>query len=222
MPAELALFDLDNTLLAGDSDYEWAEFLIERGVLDRATYETRNDEFFRKYRAGTLDIYEFLDFQLAPLARYPRAQLDAWHAEFMAAKVRPMIGDRARALVEQHRAAGALCAIVTATNSFVTGPIAREFGVEHLIATEPEARSGRFTGKVVGTPCFRDGKVARLEQWLDAMGRSLSSFVASSFYSDSHNDLPLLERVTRPIAVDPDDALRRVAAERGWEIISLR
>jgi HAD superfamily hydrolase (TIGR01490 family) len=219
---ELVLFDLDNTLLAGDSDYEWAQFLIERGVLDRAVYETQNDEFFRKYRAGTLDIYEFLDFQLAPLARHPRAQLDAWHGEFMDAKVRPMIGSRARRLVERHLAAGALCAIVTATNSFVTAPIAREFGVEHLIATEPEARLGRFTGKVAGTPCFRDGKVARLEQWLEAIGRPFASFAASSFYSDSHNDLPLLERVTRPVAVDPDDELRRVAGERAWEIISLR
>jgi len=219
---ELALFDLDNTLLAGDSDYEWAQFLIERGVLDRATYETRNDEFFRQYQAGTLDIHAFLDFQLAPLARHPRAVLEAWHAEFMDAKVRPMIGDRARRLVERHLAAGALCAIVTATNSFVTAPIAREFGVEHLIATEPEARGGRFTGKVAGMPCFREGKVARLEQWLEAMGRALSSFAASTFYSDSHNDLPLLERVTRPVAVDPDAALRRVAAARAWEIISLR
>jgi HAD superfamily hydrolase (TIGR01490 family) len=219
---ELALFDLDNTLLAGDSDYEWAQFLIERGVLDRGTYETRNDEFFRRYQAGTLDIYEFLDFQLAPLARHPRAALDAWHAEFMDAKVRPMIGDRSRELVERHRRAGALCAIVTATNSFVTGPIAREFGVEHLIATEPEARAGRFTGKVAGTPCFRDGKVVRLGEWLAAIGRPLASFAASSFYSDSHNDLPLLERVTRPVAVDPDDALRQVAESRRWQIISLR
>jgi HAD superfamily hydrolase (TIGR01490 family) len=219
---ELALFDLDNTLLAGDSDYEWAQFLIERGVLDRATYESRNDEFFRQYHAGSLDIYAFLDFQLAPLARHPRAVLDAWHAEFMDAKVRPMIGASARALVERHQRAGALCAIVTATNSFVTAPIAREFGVPHLIATEPEARAGAFTGKVAGTPCFRDGKVARLAQWLEAIGRPLSSFRASSFYSDSHNDLPLLERVTRPVAVDPDDALRRIAAERAWEVISLR
>ena len=219
---ELALFDLDNTLLAGDSDYEWAQFLVERGVLDRGTYETRNDEFFRRYQAGTLDIHEFLDFQLAPLARHPRAELDAWHTEFMDAKVRPMIGDRSRELVERHRRAGALCAIVTATNSFVTGPIAREFGVAHLIATEPEARAGRFTGKVAGTPCFRDGKVVRLGEWLAAIGRPLASFAASSFYSDSHNDLPLLERVTRPVAVDPDDALRQVAESRRWQIISLR
>jgi len=219
---DLALFDLDHTLLAGDSDYEWAQFLIERGVLDRATYEARNDEFFRNYQAGTLDIHAFLDFQLAPLARHPRAELDRWHAEFMDLKLRPMIGRRARELVAEHRRAGALCAIVTATNSFVTAPIARELGVEHLIATEPEARNGAFTGKVAGVPCFREGKVARLEQWLAALGRTLASFAASWCYSDSHNDLPLLEHVTQPVAVDPDDELRRIATERGWKIISLR
>ena len=219
---ELALFDLDNTLLSGDSDYEWAQFLIERGVLDRSRYEAQNDEFFRKYQAGTLDIHEFLDFQLAPLARHPRAQLDAWHAAFMDAKVRPMIGRRARELVAKHRDTGALCAIVTATNSFVTAPIAREFGVAHLVATEPEIRGGSFTGKVAGIPCFRDGKVTRLEQWLAGIGRPLASFPTSWFYSDSHNDLPLLERVSRPVAVDPDDALQRIAAARGWPVISLR
>jgi HAD superfamily hydrolase (TIGR01490 family) len=219
---ELVLFDLDNTLLAGDSDYEWAQFLMERGVLDREVYEARNDEFFRQYTAGTLDIHEFLDSQLAPLARHPRAQLDVWHADFMAAKVRPMIGSRSRELVAGHLASGALCAIVTATNSFVTGPIAREFGVEHLIATEPELRGGSFTGKVAGTPCFREGKVARVEEWLAGIGRPLESFAASWCYSDSHNDLPLLERVTRPVAVDPDDRLRGVAESRGWQLLSLR
>ena len=219
---DLVLFDLDNTLLAGDSDYEWAQFLIDRGVLDRATYEAENDRFFAQYEAGTLDIFEFLDFQLAPLARYPRAQLDAWHAEFMDAKVRPMIAARSRGLVEGHRAAGDLCAIITATNSFVTGPIAREFGVPHLIATEPEARDGTFTGKVAGIPCFRAGKVARLEQWLAATGTPLEGFATSWFYSDSHNDLALLERVTRPVAVDPDERLRDIAGSRGWPVISLR
>ena len=219
---ELALFDLDNTLLAGDSDYEWAQFLIERGVLDRERYEAQNDEFFRQYQAGTLDIHEFLDFQLAPLARHPRAQLDAWHAAFMDAKVRPMIGRRARALVAKHRDAGALCTIVTATNSFVTAPIAREFGVAHLVATEPEIRAGGFTGKVAGIPCFRDGKVTRIEQWLAGIGQPLASFQRSWFYSDSHNDLPLLEWVTRPVAVDPDEQLRRVAESRGWPVLSLR
>lgn len=219
---ELALFDLDHTLLSGDSDYEWAQFLIERGVLDRAKYEARNDEFFRQYRAGTLDILEFLDFQLRPLASHPRAQLDAWHVEFMASKIVPLIGPRSRALVDQHLRSGALCAIVTATNSFVTAPIAREFGVSHLIATEPEQRDGKFTGRVSGVPCFREGKVSRVEQWLASIGRPLDHFAASWFYSDSHNDLALLERVTRPVAVDPDDRLRSVAESRGWQIISLR
>ena len=219
---ELVLFDLDNTLLAGDSDYEWAQFLIDRGVLDRATYETENDRFFAQYKAGTLDIYEFLDFQLAPLARYPRAQLDAWHAEFMDAKIRPMIGPAARRLVARHLDAGSLCAIVTATNSFVTGPIAREFGVAHLIATEPEAHAGVYTGKVAGIPAFRTGKVARLEQWLGGLGHPLESFAGSWFYSDSHNDLPLLEMVKYPVAVDPDETLHGIATERRWPIISLR
>ena len=219
---DLVLFDLDNTLLAGDSDYEWAQFLIERGVLDRERYEAQNDEFFRQYQAGTLDIHEFLDFQLAPLARHPRAQLDAWHAAFMDAKVRPMIGRRARALVAKHRDAGALCTIVTATNSVVPAPIAREFGVAHLVATEPEIRAGGFTGKVAGIPCFRDGKVTRIEQWLAGIGQPLASFQGSWFYSDSHNDLPLLEWVTRPVAVDPDEQLRRVAESRGWPVLSLR
>ena len=219
---ELALFDLDNTLLAGDSDYEWAQFLIDRGVLDRARYEAENDRYFAAYEAGTLDIFEFLGFQLAPLACYPRSRLDAWHAEFMAEKVRPMIAPGARALVARHREAGALCAIVTATNSFVTGPIARELGVPHLIATEPETRDGAFTGKVAGVPCFREGKVERLEQWLARIGTPLEGFAASWFYSDSHNDLPLLERVSRPVAVDPDPRLAALAAARGWPVISLR
>jgi HAD superfamily hydrolase (TIGR01490 family) len=219
---DLVLFDLDNTLLAGDSDYEWAQFLIERGVLDRAVYEARNDEFFAQYKAGTLDIGEFLAFQLAPLARYPRAQLDAWHTAFMAEKIRPMIGAPARELVSGHLAAGALCAVVTATNSFVTAPIARELGVPHLVATEPETQGGAFTGRPHGIPCFREGKVARLEQWLAGLGRPLASFAASTFYSDSHNDLPLLEQVTYPVAVDPDDTLRQVAGARGWQVISLR
>ncbi len=219
---DLVLFDLDNTLLAGDSDYEWAQFLIGRGVVDRATYEARNDEFFAQYRSGTLDIHEFLAFQLAPLARYPRAELDRWHAAFMDAKIRPMIGTPARELVAAHLAAGALCAIVTATNSFVTAPIAREFGVPHLVATEPETTGGAFTGRPAGTPCFREGKVARLEEWLAAIGRPLARFASSRFYSDSHNDLPLLERVSQPVAVDPDDTLRGIAAARGWPVISLR
>ena len=219
---DLVLFDLDNTLLAGDSDHEWGRFLIEKDVLDGATYEAKNDEFFQQYKAGKLDIHAFLDFQLAPLAAHARAELDRWHAEFMRRKVLPMIGASARRLAARHLDEGSLCAVVTATNSFVTAPIAREFGVSNLIATEPEQRDGSFTGKPAGTPCFREGKVVRTEEWLAHAGRRWADFSATWFYSDSHNDLPLLERVTRPVAVDPDDTLRGIAGERGWPVISLR
>ena len=216
----LALFDLDNTLLAGDSDFEWAQFLIEQGVLDREVYEARNQEFYDQYKQGTLDIHAFLDFQLKPLGRHPRRQLDEWHARYMQVKIMPMMRESARALVAKHR--NDLCAVVTATNSFVTAPIAREFGIPHLVATEPAQAGGEFTGKVAGTPAFREGKITRLDEWLASRGESVKSFARSTFYSDSLNDLPLLERVTHPVAVDPDDTLRAHARERGWPIISLR
>jgi HAD superfamily hydrolase (TIGR01490 family) len=216
----LALFDLDNTLLAGDSDFEWAQFLIEKGVLDREIYEARNQVFYDQYKAGTLDILEFLDFQLKPLSRHPRVQLDAWHAEFMQAKVLPMIASGTPALLERH--AGEVRVIVTATNSFVTAPIARHLGVEHLIATEPEHRDGEFTGRVTGTPSFKEGKVARLDTWLAARGESWAGVEASWFYSDSLNDLPLLARVQYPVAVDPDPTLKVHAERSGWPVISLR
>jgi HAD superfamily hydrolase (TIGR01490 family) len=218
---ELALFDLDHTLLSGDSDYEWAQFLIERGVLERSKYEAKNEHFFRQYQAGKLDIYEFLDFQLAPLAHYPRKQLEQWHGEFMRAKIEPIIRPKARELVHRHHGEGHLCAIVTSTNSFITGPIARELGFNHLLATELEMKNGEFTGKPYGTPCFREGKVTRVIEWLEELQLNLMSFSASWFYSDSHNDLPLIERVTRPVAVDPDEILRAEADARGWQIISL-
>jgi HAD superfamily hydrolase (TIGR01490 family) len=218
----LTLFDLDNTLLAGDSDYEWGQFLVERGVLERETYEAQNRAYFDQYAAGTLDIHEYLGFALRPLAAHSPQDLARWHAEFMQSRIRPMVTPLARALVERHLARGDLCALITATNSFVTAPIAREFGIAHLIATEPEALAGRFTGRVAGTPCFREGKLRRLDEWLAGRGRRLADFSESAFYSDSHNDLPLLERVTRPVAVDPDEALRRRAMERGWEVMSLR
>jgi HAD superfamily hydrolase (TIGR01490 family) len=218
----LALFDLDNTLLAGDSDYEWGQFLIDRGVLDRESYEAQNRAYYDQYLAGTLDIHEFLGFALRPLAAHQPAELERWHAEFMAARIRPMIGAPARELVRKHRDAGDLCAIITATNSFVTRPIAHEFGVEHPIATEPEKRNGRFTGKVAGIPCFREGKVKRLDEWLSGRGKRLAEFSESTLYSDSHNDLALLERMTRPVAVDPDEKLSGEARRRGWSVISLR
>lgn len=216
-PERLALFDLDNTLLTSDSDYEWAQFLIDKGVLDRAVHSARNEAFYAHYKAGTLDIDEFLDFQLGPLAEHSRAQLDAWHAEFMTARVLPMIAPGAWDLLARH--AADLRVIVTATNSFVTAPIARHLGVDHLIATEPEQVNGEFTGRVSGIPSFREGKVDRLEAWLAARGGNLDAVAECWFYSDSLNDLPLLGRVRRPVAVKPDATLRAHAERAGWPIL---
>jgi len=216
----LALFDLDNTLLAGDSDFEWAQFLIEQGVLDREVYEARNQDFYDQYKAGTLDIFEFLDFQLKPLSRHPRSQLDAWHRDYMARKIIPMVAPGAMALLQRH--AADVCVIVTATNRFVTAPIARHLGVPHLIATDPEEIHGEFTGKVAGTPSFKVGKVHRLHAWLAEQGKTWADVSESWFYSDSLNDLPLLEAVHHPVAVDPDTTLRAHAEAHGWPVISLR
>lgn len=216
----LALFDLDNTLLAGDSDFEWAQYLIERGVLDRELYEARNLHFYEQYKAGTLDILEFLDFQLRPLSRHPRAQLDAWHRDYMARKVIPMVAAGSAALLDRHR--DDMRVIVTATNRFVTAPIAAHLGVPHLIATEPEQRDGAFTGRPAGVPAFKEGKVTRLEQWLATQGKTWDDVSESWFYSDSLNDLPLLARVRHPVAVDPDPTLRAHAERAGWPVISLR
>jgi HAD superfamily hydrolase (TIGR01490 family) len=214
----LAIFDLDNTLLRGDSDHAWGRFLIENHVVDGAAYERENERYYAHYRAGTLDIGEFLTFALRPLTLFDRATLDAWHRRCMQTMILPMIHPPARALVEQHRARGDTLVIITATNSFVTAPIAREFGVAHLIASEPEVRDGRFTGRISGTPCYREGKVARLKSWMAEHGATLAD---SWCYSDSHNDLPLLATVEHPVAVNPDDTLRREATARGWPVIHL-
>ncbi len=222
MSTDLILFDLDNTLLAGDSDHSWAQFLIETGVLDGASYAARNDAFYAQYKAGTLNIYEFLEFQLAPLAQHPRNRLDEWHARFMREKILPIITPAARALVAGHLAEGSLCAVVTATNDFVTAPIAREFGIAHLVATRAQICDGAYTGKPEGTPCFREGKLVRVDQWLAGLGKNWHTFAQSRFYSDSHNDLPLLERASQPVVVDGDDTLRAIAEKRGWPQISLR
>jgi HAD superfamily hydrolase (TIGR01490 family) len=218
----LVLFDLDNTLLAGDSDFEWAQFLIEQGVLDREVYEARNLAFYEQYKAGTLDIHEFLDFQLKPLSRHSRSQLDAWHEAFMRTRILPIITARSRALVSEAMRDADLAAIITATNSFVTAPIARELGVPHLIATEAEQRGGEFTGKVAGIPCFREGKISRLDDFLQRHGSRWEAVAESRFYSDSLNDLPLLQRVSHPVAVDPDATLESHARSHGWPVISLR
>ena len=218
----LALFDLDNTLLTSDSDFEWSQFLIEKKVLDRKEYESRNLEFYEQYKSGTLDINQFLDFQLQPLSLYPRTQLDDWHNEFMAKKIMPQIAPGAYKLINEHMLGGDLCIIITATNRFVTEPIARILGINNLIATEPGQEDGEFNGQVSGTPCFREGKITRLEDWMDEHNLTWLSFLESWFYSDSLNDIPLLKKVTNPVAVDPDSTLEKYAKENNWPIISLR
>ncbi len=214
----LAIFDLDNTLLAGDSDYLWGQFLGELGVVDRISYERENERFYREYREGRLDIMAFLAFSLKPLAEHPREQLDRWHAQFMRDKIEPLITSASERLIQAHRDAGDTLMIITATNAFVTAPIAARLGIPHLIATEPEVVDGRYTGRVAGTPSFREGKVSRLQDWLSKNAQSLQN---AWFYSDSHNDLPLLERVGHPVAVDPDEPLAAHARECGWPVISL-
>jgi HAD superfamily hydrolase (TIGR01490 family) len=221
MPMQLALFDLDHTLLSGDSDYEWTQYLVSKGIVDRTTHEARNAEFYEQYKAGIMDIHEFLDFQLRPLADHTRADLEAWHADFMETQIRPRLSQKARDLVKKHLDAGDICTMVTATNSFVTGPIARELGIPHLIATIPAQEDGRFTGKPRGLPSFREGKIARVDAWLESMGLWWNNFQRSWFYSDSHNDLPLLLRVTDPVVVDPDATLRAHAEKAGWPILSI-
>ncbi len=219
---QLALFDLDKTLLSGDSDFQWGQFLISKGLLDGPEHSAKNLAFYEDYQAGSLDIYAFLDFQLKPLSAHSRSELDALHREFMQEKILPMMTDKAHALVEKHRQNGDLLLIITATNSFVTGPIAKAFGIDNLIGTTPEEVNGEFTGKVVGTPSFQAGKITRLNEWLAARGQSLSDFDTTWFYSDSHNDLPLMELVDKPVAVDPDATLKAHAEQAGWPIISLR
>jgi HAD superfamily hydrolase (TIGR01490 family) len=214
----LAIFDLDNTLLAGDSDYLWGEYLVEHGVVDREHYRRENQRFYDEYRAGTLDIVEFLRFSLKPLAEHPPQRLGELRRGFMREKILPIISLRARDLLDRHRALGHPLLIITATNRFVTEPIAAELGVASLIATDPEIVDGRYTGNVAGIPSFREGKVQRLNAWLREHGVNLAR---SWFYSDSHNDLPLLELVTHPVAVDPDETLAAHATARQWPVISL-
>jgi HAD superfamily hydrolase (TIGR01490 family) len=216
---KLAVFDLDNTLLGGDSDYLWGRFLVEEGIVDSVIYERENERFYQEYQAGTLDIYEYQRFALAPLVGRDQRTLQAWHRRFMAKKIEPIVLPAARELLTEHRERGDYLLIITATNRFVTAPIADLLGVDELLATEPELRDGGYTGEVVGIPTFREGKVRRLEQWLEKSGHNLAG---SSFYSDSHNDLPLLEMVERPVAVDPDETLESHARAKGWEIITLR
>ena len=215
----LALFDLDNTLLAGDSDYLWGVFLVEEGLVDANLYEEANERFYKQYAEGELDIHEFLNFSLNPLSQIATETLNNLHQEFMEKHIRPLMTSVGQDMINQHKEAGDTTIIITATNSFVTAPIAKAFGVDHLIATEPEMIDGEYTGKVAGTPSFKEGKISRLNDWMITNNTSL---MGSTFYSDSHNDLPLLEIVDKPIAVDPDDTLRDVAEEKNWEVMSFR
>ncbi|MEA3640457.1 MAG: HAD family phosphatase [Lamprobacter sp.] len=219
----LALFDLDNTLLGGDSDYLWGRHLVDLGVVDAEHYERANQQFYDDYRTGQLDIDAFLRFSLAPLSQHPREQLEQWRDAFVRERIEPIMLPAAKALVEQHRSMGDTLMIITATNAFVTAPIAAGFGIDHLIATEPAIHNGRYTGEIVGPPAFREGKVERLRQWLTTHAANhAESLRGSVFYSDSINDLPLLETVEVPVAIDPDERLAAIARERGWPIRSLR
>jgi HAD superfamily hydrolase (TIGR01490 family) len=218
----LALFDLDHTLLPIDSDYEWGQFLVRTGAVDPLEFKRRNDDFFEQYKAGTLDPVEYLEFSLGTLARFPRAQLDAMHARFMAEVIEPAILPQARALLQQHHDAGDLVCIITATNRFVTAPIARALGVEHLIAAVPEEDAGgNLTGKLLGSPTSGPGKVTHTHAWLEKIGMPLTAFGSSHFYSDSHNDIPLLSVVTHPVATNPNAALSTHAASLGWPLLHL-
>lgn len=215
----LAIFDLDNTLIADDSDFLWGQFLVDRGIVDKAYYESANAKFYEDYKTGTLDIVEFLRFSLAPLAMHDINLLHEWREAFVESVIRPITLKAAYALIDQHRKAGDTLLVVTATNRFVTEPIVKLYGIEHLLATTPEMKHGQYTGKFLDTPCFQEGKITHLQHWLAETGHSLSG---SYFYSDSHNDLPLLQLVDHPVAVDPDEKLHEVAQKEQWPIISLR
>lgn len=217
--APLTLFDLDNTLLGGDSDHAWGQYLCEIGAVDPAGHAARNERFYADYQAGTLDIDEFLAFQLEPLARHPRNRLETWRETFVRERIEPMLLPRALDLIETHRRRGHHLAIITATNRFITEPIALRLGIDHLLATEPELIDGEYTGQHQGTPCFQNGKVTVLQAWLEAMDLHPT---ATWFYSDSINDVPLLEWADHAIVVDPDPRLAELAATRGWPQISLR
>lgn len=218
----LALFDLDHTLIPVDSDYEWGQFLVRIGAVDADAFARRNAEFYAQYEAGTLDPIEYLEFALGTLAQFPRRQLDDWHLQFTEEVIKPALRPAALDLVKRHQDANDLVAIITATNRFVTAPIARLFGVANLIAAEPEmAGDGEITGRLHGIPTSGPGKVTHTQQWLAEQGTTLSSFAHSYFYSDSQNDIPLLSAVTNPVATNPNVLLKAHAQAHGWPILTL-
>jgi len=209
----LAIFDLDKTLIGGDSDFLWGEFLSEIGAVDADTYQIKNQYFFDQYALGKLNINEYLEFCLEPLSLNSRTTLNEWHQRFMQAKIEQILLPKAQAIIDKHKAQGDTILVITATNSFVTGPIVKRYGIDNLLATNPEVKNGKFTGKVEGEPCFQKGKIAHLDRWLEQTGEDMTG---SYFYSDSHNDLPMLELVDNPVVVHGDETLKKVAKERGW------
>ncbi|MGR9044060.1 MAG: histidinol-phosphatase [Gammaproteobacteria bacterium] len=215
----LAIFDLDNTLIADDSDYLWGQFLVDQGIVNKDLYESANAKFYEEYKQGRLDIVEFLRFSLRPLADNEPDQLYRWRDQFIREKIQPILLKPAQQLIDKHHAQGDTLMVITATNRFVTEPIVKLYGIDNLLATTPEFIDGRYTGRFNGTPCFQEGKVRLLEEWLETSGETLEG---SWFYSDSHNDLPLLNRVENPVAVDPDDRLKSYAEQAHWPVISLR
>jgi len=219
LTVSLAIFDLDNTLIADDSDYLWGQFLVDRGIVDKDQYEQANKKFYEDYKQGCLDIVEFLNFSLAPLAKHDAEQLHRWREEFVEQLIKPIKLEAAQALVDKHRRQGDTLLVITATNRFVTSPIVELFGIDNLLATTPEFIGGQYTGNFNGIPCYQEGKVQQLNDWL---ANSTESLENSWFYSDSHNDLPLLRLVDNPVAVDPDDKLREAAQQANWPVISLR
>lgn len=218
---KLALFDLDNTLLAGDSDYEWGEFLISKKLVDASEHRSKNDHFYEQYKRGKLDIHDYVKFTLAPILDLSASERNQLHTEFMQESIAPLLLESAQSLVTQHKQAGDFCVIITATNEFITTPIAGLFQVDHLLATELEMENSHYTGNISGIPCYQSGKVEKLQQWLDSRNDELR-ISESVFYSDSINDLPLLKQVGTPIVVDPDEQLRATAERSAWKIISLR
>lgn len=215
----LAIFDLDNTLIADDSDYLWGQFLVDQGIVDKDYYESANAKFYDDYKQGTLDIVEFLNFSLKPLAEHNPEQLYQWRAQFVEQMIKPILLEPAQQLIDQHKSRGDTLLVITATNRFVTEPIVELYGIKNLLATTPEFIAGRYTGGFIDIPCFQEGKVKLLEAWLNDSAETMQG---SWFYSDSHNDLPLLKRVDHPVAVDPDQILSEFAKAANWPVISLR
>jgi HAD superfamily hydrolase (TIGR01490 family) len=215
----LAIFDLDNTLLGGDSDFLWGQYLVDEGIVDADTYAKTNAQFYAQYQAGELDIHEYARFAFKPLADHPMDQLKTWRKGFFDRYVRPIILEKGMDLIQHHKTRGDITLIITATNRFITEPIAETYGVDYLLATDPKLSQGRYQAEIEGTPCFQGGKITRLEAWMSEHNEGLAG---SWFYSDSHNDLPLLERVDHAIAVDPDEILESAARANDWQIISLR